>query len=96
MNVNELIDIDFEDLVTAIAKHMAPSAQVTDIDVCEVDGISEKRETISSYSWVYRQTPRFSHALDIVWGRFDIEVNKGFVVSILKGNGGTATLIVRH
>ena len=69
---------------------------MTDIDVCEVNGVSEKRETISGYNWAYRQTPRFRHALDIVGGRFDIEVNKGFVVSIVKGTGGTATLIFRH
>ena len=93
---NELMDIYFEDVVADIAKHVAPNDQVTDIDACECDGVIENRDTISSYDWVYGQTPRFSYALGVVGGRFDIEVNKGLVVSILKGSGGTATLIARH
>ena len=71
--MNELMYTDFEDVMTAIAKHVAPNAQETDIDACEVDGVREKRDTISVNGWVYGQTPRFNDGLD--GGRFDIEVN---------------------
>lgn len=93
-NVTEFLDVEMDDVVAAIAKHVAPEAHVTEIDPAKVDGVSVERDATACYNWVYGQTPRFSYGLEVVGGRFDIEVNKGCEVKSVKGTGGTAPTIV--
>ncbi len=93
-NMSEFVDVGMDDVVAAIAKHVTPEAEVAEVNPNQLEGVEVERDAIACYDWVYGQTPRFSYGLDVVGGRFDIEVDKGCVVKIVKGTGGTAATIV--